>query len=282
MNITAIDDTYVMGRTAGEARRLQVQADLLQEPTRRLLVNSGIGPGMRVLDLGSGAGDVALLVAELVGQTGAVVGVDTNDAILATARQRADEAGYSNVCFIAGDLRALELDGEFDAITGRLIFLHLTDPTIVLRGLLPQLRPDGVVAICEPDLRSHYWQNSYPVCPLYQHACAWVADAVKSGGVNLDIALNLHHIFVDAGLEAPSMQAHALVSGRDVLMQRVCDWITATTQSLLSVILREGIATEDEIGIDTLAQRMAAEALAAKAVLRFPSTVGAWARKPVV
>jgi ubiquinone/menaquinone biosynthesis C-methylase UbiE len=74
-----------MGRTEREGRRLLRQAAAHAAPTRRLLAAAGIGPGMTVLDLGSGAGDVALLAAELVGPGGRVLGVDENPRILETA-----------------------------------------------------------------------------------------------------------------------------------------------------------------------------------------------------
>src|SRR5215204_5640520 len=73
---------YLLGRSDHETARLQRQAQLYGPLTRRLLVEAGIGSGMRVLDVGSGAGDVALLVAEMVGPMGQVVGVDTNAHIL--------------------------------------------------------------------------------------------------------------------------------------------------------------------------------------------------------
>ena len=68
---------------------------------------------MKVLDLGSGAGDVALLAARLVGSEGEVVGIDTNPPILETARARAHDAGCSNVSFAAGDIRELSLPHDF-------------------------------------------------------------------------------------------------------------------------------------------------------------------------
>ena len=79
---------YTMGRTATETGRLMQQAELVQSFTRHLLEDAGIGSGMKVLDLGTGAGDVAMLAARLVGPTGAVVGIDTNPAVLAVARDR--------------------------------------------------------------------------------------------------------------------------------------------------------------------------------------------------
>jgi ubiquinone/menaquinone biosynthesis C-methylase UbiE len=87
------DSAYVMGHSPEETERLQKQSRLYNPATRRLFEEAGIGVGMKVLDVGSGAGDVALLVAELVGPGGQIVGVDTNPTILETARARAATAG---------------------------------------------------------------------------------------------------------------------------------------------------------------------------------------------
>jgi tRNA A58 N-methylase Trm61 len=67
---------YVLGHSARELERLRRQAQLVNPITRQYLIEAGIAPGMRVLDIGSGAGDVAFLAAELVGLSGQVVGVD--------------------------------------------------------------------------------------------------------------------------------------------------------------------------------------------------------------
>ena len=80
---------YVLGRGAEEVERLQSQAAFIRPFTDRLFRDAGIARGMKVLDLGSGAGEVALLAARLVGQEGAVLGIDTNPAILEVARARA-------------------------------------------------------------------------------------------------------------------------------------------------------------------------------------------------
>src|SRR4051812_13301040 len=107
------DGGYVLGRSEGETWRLIRQAQLYHPATRRLMEAAGIGPGMRVLDLGSGAGDVALLAGELVGPGGAVVGVELDEGLLRTARARAAALGYDHVRFIAGDARAVPIAGSF-------------------------------------------------------------------------------------------------------------------------------------------------------------------------
>ena len=79
---------YVLGSDEAEIARLQTQAASIAEPTALLLKRGGIAAGMRVLDLGTGPGDVAFQLAELVGANGSVTGVDRDPAQLAVAEQR--------------------------------------------------------------------------------------------------------------------------------------------------------------------------------------------------
>jgi tRNA A58 N-methylase Trm61 len=74
-----------------------MQARLYNRSTRTLFEEAGISAGMRVLDLGSGARDVALLIGDMVGLHGSVLGIDSNPAILETARRRPQAAGATQV-----------------------------------------------------------------------------------------------------------------------------------------------------------------------------------------
>jgi predicted methyltransferase len=69
---------YPLGSTDAEHQRLIRQAEWVNPHTERCFREAGIGLGQRVLDLGSGVGDVALLLARLVGPTGEVIGVEPN------------------------------------------------------------------------------------------------------------------------------------------------------------------------------------------------------------
>jgi SAM-dependent methyltransferase len=68
------DTTYQLGSDATELARLDHQGRLLAPATRVILKAAGVSAGMRILDLGSGAGDAAFVAAELVGPAGEVVG----------------------------------------------------------------------------------------------------------------------------------------------------------------------------------------------------------------
>ncbi len=70
-------DAYAMGRSEAETERLIRQSGLYAPFTWRLFEQAGLGPGMRVLDVGTGAGDVALIAAEMVGPRAAWSGSTT-------------------------------------------------------------------------------------------------------------------------------------------------------------------------------------------------------------
>ena len=123
---------YALGSNDGEHQRLIRQAGWLTAHTERLFREAGIGPGQRVLDLGSGVGDVAMLVARLVGPSGEVVGVERDMHSIARARARVAEAGLRNVSFTESDVNQIANDKPFDAAVGRFILEFLPDPLAAL------------------------------------------------------------------------------------------------------------------------------------------------------
>ena len=88
------DWAYILDNTLANINRLTLQAEIFEPMTRRLLDNAGLGEGMRVLDLGCGAGDVTLLAAERVGPSGLVVGIDRDARSHDAANERARRCGY--------------------------------------------------------------------------------------------------------------------------------------------------------------------------------------------
>ena len=143
------DANYPLGRTDAETRRLIQQGAFQRRFTERFLTTAGLVPGMCVLDVGSSAGDVALLAGELVGPGGRVLGSDVNGAALAVARERALAAGLSWVTFADGDCVELSRQREFDAVVGRLVLIYQPDPAATLRELSKYLRPGGIIAFQE-------------------------------------------------------------------------------------------------------------------------------------
>ena len=165
-------ENYLLGQTPEAHQRLLITGQLFNPFTRQVLTEAGITTGMHVLEVGCGPGNVSMLAAELVGETGRVLGVDANEEVLQLAQARAQAAGMKHLSFRAEDVVHLALEQEYDAIIGRFILMHLPDPTAVLRRLADHLRPGGVVAFQELDLSSHD-DAVYPPSTLWEHTWSW-------------------------------------------------------------------------------------------------------------
>ena len=95
---------YVLGHSPRELDRLDLQGEFYRDITQRTLVQAGLRPGMHVLDMGCGTGDVSMLCAEMIGPTGVVVGVDREEAAVLSGRARALERRAHNVTLEVGEV----------------------------------------------------------------------------------------------------------------------------------------------------------------------------------
>ena len=267
---------YLMGRSEAETRRLIAQHRLYARFTRRLLEDAGIAEGMKVLDVGSGAGDVALLAAELVGPTGSVLGVDQDPGVLETASARAEASGLTNVSFHARDLREGVPGDDFDAVVGRLVLLYVPDPAETLRGLVERLKPGGIVAFGEFNFLPES-MVTHPPTPSGESLWAWMQAVVRGIGLDPATGYHLRNTFLDAGLPEPEMNVCAPVGGGPDFPGY--DYGAESLRSMLPLILKLGIATAEEVEIDTMAQRLRADVVASGGVIKTPELVGAWTRK---
>ena len=275
MSESKSDATYTMGRTQEEEERLIQQSQLYDAVTRRFFREAGISSGMKVLDIGSGAGDVALTAAELVGPAGAVVGVDVNPAILETAQARAQAAGFTNVEFVAGDARTLDLGNDFDALTGRLVLMYMADPADALKQLATRLRPGGIVAFQEADF-TPYRQMYRPDTPLANKLIDWALAVFERSGAHSGMGFDLYRAFVEAGLPEPYMHFESPVGGPEGWAGY--QYIANSVRSVLPLLEDYGIATAEEVDVDTLAERVRQEVETAKRPIRLVPHVTAWAQ----
>ncbi|MBE7555938.1 MAG: class I SAM-dependent methyltransferase [Anaerolineales bacterium] len=269
-------DNYLLPNSAAETQRLIHQAHIYGPLTRQFFAAAGITAGMKVLDVGSGAGDVALLLADMVGPRGAVIGIDKNPAILDTARARVQAMGWTNVTLLAREVHSIGLDDDFDAVVGRWILMHLPNPVGVLHRLLSHLKPGGLVAFQETD--STYPLSAFPPAPLHQQVVQWTTPPPGRGGPDLQMGSKLYRTYLDAGLPAPQLRLDAPIGGGP-------DWpgyaFTAETIHILLPILQQmGTTTAEEVDIETLAERLRMEVVGQRGVQMLPIVIGAWARKP--
>ena len=266
---------YALGYSTEEERRLTLQAKMFEGLTEDVLRRAGVGAGMNVLDIGCGPGDVSFLAARLVGPSGSVVGVDRGEESTETARRRAKSLGIANVAFATADVSGFEADKPFDAVIGRLILLYLPDPSKTLHRLSAHLRPGGVMAFQEMDM-STFLPPGSPA--LMTRALTWVYDAFGAAGAQREMGPQLPDIFINAGLPRPEMVAgQTVTSASDPATYAM---VAGLARSLLPVMERAKIATAEEVGVDTLAERLRSEAIEkGQSVAYWPRMVGAWARK---
>src|SRR5262245_34156229 len=144
--MTVMEHNYILGHSDAEIRRLQTQAAILRPITERLLRCAGIQTGMRVLDLGSGAGDVAMLAAALVGPSGPVVATARNLQVLSMATQRARTCGAQHLACHEASADTFVDNAGFDLVVGRYVLIHQPDPAAFLRVAAQLAKPGGTIA----------------------------------------------------------------------------------------------------------------------------------------
>lgn len=268
---------YVLGQSTHEYERLMLQGKLLRPFTERTFRSAGVGPGMRVLDLGSGMGDVALLLAEIVGPGGTVVGLDRDAAALERARARTLEQGCSSwVSFQAVNLDDFSTNELFDAVVGRYILLYQPDVSATLRTLMRFLKPGGIVAFHE--IHAVDAPASVPHCELFEQVYGLVREAFAKGGAPLNSGCKMGPDFVGAGLPFPTIITENVIGG--ARGSYVYPWVSNTLLSLKPRL--EALGIQPSIEIDaSLPQRVEAAVLAAGSQVCPPTQYGAWTRKPL-
>jgi len=263
---------YPLGHTDAEHERLIRQAKRVAPITERFFREAGIGPGQRVLDLGSGVGDVAMLVARLVGPSGEVVAIERDRNSIAKASARVTEAGFHNVTFNELNVDEIADEEPFDAAVGRFILMYLPDPIATLRSISQVVRRGGVFVFQEP-----CW---VPVVahlaslPLW-FATASLIDKTMRTSANHDMGTDLYSTFVKAGLPAPTMRMEVPVGKEPYLAQ----WYYDTLCSLLPQMKQLHMPIESLGSLETLVQRLQAEVEESKTVACWFASVGAWCRK---
>lgn len=265
--------SYALGHSSHELDRLRRQAEAFGPFTRALFQQAGIVSGMRILDVGSGSGDVAFLAAEMAGPAGEVIGTDLAPAAVEHANARARSRGAANVRFVQGNPAEVTFPQPFDAVVGRLVLMYCPDPVDILRKLARHLRPGGLIVFQEFDLAN---ARSLPPAPAFDRALDWIKRTLAATGARLQLGLELYPLYVAAGLPAPSMRMDAMVGGGpDFGLHEI---VTDVVRSLLPAMEKLGIVTAAEADVPTLAARIRDDVVAGKGVALSPALIGAWSR----
>jgi ubiquinone/menaquinone biosynthesis C-methylase UbiE len=263
---------YQLGSDSAELERLNLQGRVLAPATRTIFEMAGIESGMTVLDLGSGAGDVSFLAAEMVGPKGQVTGIDASADAVARATRRAQDRDITNVRFAVGDIHSAAPGGPFDAVTGRLVLMYVTEPSAVLRTQATVLRPGGLVVPIEFDT---YAGRTVPSTPLATRLGSWIAEVFNRGHIHTSLGPKLWSTLEDAGLQPRGMIGIQPCFGPD--NRDGAALLAGIVGTLLPLMERTGVATVEEIEPATLLDRLTTELSNARAIFAHPALYGAWA-----
>jgi SAM-dependent methyltransferase len=185
--------------------------------------------------------------------------------------------GLENASFVATDTSQLALDEEFDKVVGRCVLFFLSGLSAVLSSLATHLRPGGIFAFQEPGnatLRPY----ALPPSPLLEQTWEWLMETYRRAGMAPEMGLRLVPLFSEADLPALQMRLNAAVGGGP-------EWagyryIVSMLLTLLPLIVKFGVATADEVDIDTFEERFRGEVLDRGGVVTTWSFITVWARLP--
>jgi SAM-dependent methyltransferase len=238
MTVKAASGRYPIERRQGEIERLHTQGAPMMPECAIMLERIGLAAGAVCLDLGCGPGGITSLLSERVGKTGRVVGLDADPVFLEHARRHS----APNVEFVAGDAYASQLPARtFDLVHSRFVASTAGNPEALLAEAKRLARPDGTVALQEPDMAT---LACYPPHPAWARLKSALIGAFESVGSDISLGRRLFAVARSAGL--------ADVHYRPFLLgfrssDPMADYLPSVVESLRAAILRAGLMTEHDL-----------------------------------
>jgi ubiquinone/menaquinone biosynthesis C-methylase UbiE len=241
LNIGTFTSDYALATGPAAVRRLHVLHNVYSPAGRRALRQAGLAPGMKVADFGCGVGVVSRMLAEMVGPSGSVTGIDINGQQVEQARELCAGGGLKNTSFVEASACETGLPrNSFDVAYCRFLLLHLPDPAACLREMRAVLKPGGILVVEDGDLKS---AKSVPPTALDAFADLF-SRLGPHLGVNYSLANNLFHMVQDAGFSDLDMEIHqpVLVRGENRVLLK---W---SVEEAGPMFLNAGLVTPDRLG----------------------------------
>jgi SAM-dependent methyltransferase len=267
--------TYALARTPEEYERLRAQARAWEPATVRLFDRLDLAPGARCLDAGCGPGETMRLMAERVGPSGRVTGIDLDVPLGEQALAMLRTGGHHHCDFASVDLTGDDAipGAPFDLVYARLLLYHLPERVAVLRRLWDAVAPGGHLLIQDYDVRGS------DVLPALDSIDEWrrvVRAAFEARGADVEVGAHLPQLFAGAGIGAPDGTD---VAGRLETLADGSRFFLAVHQGVAATAIADGITTEEDAAALRAAIARDAERHPDRPVM-WPLMVGAWKRKP--
>lgn len=262
---------YSLATGEAAVRRLKTLHQVYSPAGRRVLLQAGLKPGMRIADFGCGVGAVTRMLAEMVGPAGHVTGIDVSRAQLDQARDYCVEGGLMNVSFVEASATRTGLPRRsYDLAYCRFLLLHLTDPAACLREMYEILKPGGILVVEDGDLTA---AGSIPTSSMAAFADLF-GRLGPTRGLDYALSRNLYHMVQAAGFPVVDMEIHqpAIARGDARFLLK---W---SIDEAGPGCVAAGLLTDDELR-QTLAD-MQRDAQDERVLVLAPPMSQAWARKP--
>jgi ubiquinone/menaquinone biosynthesis C-methylase UbiE len=209
-----VDAEYVLGVNDAEAARLGLQHRLWSERAHGLWERAAIQPGMTVLDIGCGPGHAALDLAEIVGPTGRVIGVEESPLYLKHLHDMAVARRLTNIDRVLGDVQQLDAliqtDELADAAYARWVLCFVQDPEAVVAGVARLLKPGGRFAV--QDYFNYEAMSLAPRRPEFTRVIEAVAASWRGRGGDPDVVARLPALCRRHGLELTHISTESRVA----------------------------------------------------------------------
>ena len=233
--------TLLVGRHDEE--RLAISDEIYGPSTRAFLMSSGLRPGMRILDVGCGPGNISCWLAEQVGLEGSVVGVDISDESLSVAAIKASEKNITNIQFIQSTVDNLdEIEGSFDMVFCRFLLIHLTDPKRALLSMASKLKENGILCCEEPTTYTH---SCYPTNRFFDKANLLTQQLGNKKGVDYNFGEKIFSLFQEIFNYPESIKINFFQT--PILSQRHKQIFPMSFDQVSKQLLNENLVTTEEV-----------------------------------
>jgi trans-aconitate methyltransferase len=266
---------YALARTPREYERLRAQSRVWERATRRLLDELGLAAGDRCLDAGCGPGEAMRLMAERVGPSGSVTGIDVDTPLGETAIAMLHAHGHRQCHFECADVtteRAIS-GTAFDLVYARLLLYHLPQRVAVLRRLWDAVAPGGCLLVQDYDVGS---ADVLPALETVEEFKRVVVDAFSAAGCDVHVGTKLPELFAQAGIGTPDGTD---VTGRLEPLADAQTLFTGVYSGVLSTAIAQGLTTERRAAVWRSEFARDVERFPDRPTL-WPLLIGAWKRKP--
>jgi len=237
--------SYVFDQTWRKERdRLGSLEYLFDGASRRLLADLGVGEGWQCLEVGCGAGGLALWLAERVGGTGRVLATDLDPRFLSGH-------GRANLDVLAHNVLTDPLDdAAFDLVHARAVLEHLPDRRDALARMVAALKPGGRLLVEDTDfggstaaVLGQYVSASHPdATGAAERVFLAVSAVFAKAGADGSFGRRLPALLTDAGLVDVVAEIHC-----PVVRGGTEDWTRGTIDQLNERLVGTGLASRADV-----------------------------------